>query len=131
MIVRRRAIPVTIGTSGSSPAAAHRFCSVLDAADQPCTASSARPLFRSAIKALRLSGGAGKKREAPSPRAPAKKHAGAGSGAEDSNNSTAVEADEKPDVSRNWDVQKVLSHPVLPCLPYVVISSTTYAWRLH
>ena len=58
-----------------------------------------------------LSGPTWQRDRAPSPRAPAKKHAGAGSGVEDSNNATAAEADEKPDISRNWDVQKVMPHP--------------------
>ena len=65
------------------------------------------PSLRCAINTLRLSGGAGKKRDAaPSPRAPAKKHAVSGSMEDDGDANSPAE---NADTSRNWDVQKVIS----------------------
>lgn len=68
----------------------------------PCTYSLPK-----IIRTLRLSGGAGKKREAPLPKPPAKKHAPADVPANDGADAAPAEVEEKPDVSRNWDVQKV------------------------
>jgi hypothetical protein len=70
----------------------------------PISLANVRP----ALSALRLSGGGGKKREAPSPKAPGTKRVAAGAGAADAADPTAAEGEEEaPDTSRNWDVQKV------------------------
>lgn len=78
-----------------------------DAQCQVSSLSSSLANFRPALIALRLTGGAGKKRDAPSPRNPVKKHAGASDTALAGADAAEAEAEEKPDTSRNWDVQRV------------------------
>ena len=113
---RRGALPVAVSSlelPHGTAAPTRRCRSLVNTAKSSGDPSFILPRFKytalgSALKALRLSGGAGKKREAPSPRAPAKKHAASGSIAEDGDGK-AAEAEETPDTSRNWDVQKVVS----------------------
>lgn len=108
-----------VRSDSASAAAGACFAGVLTASQAfrppPLALANVKP----PLSALRLSGGGGKKREAPSPRVPGSKRVAAGVGAADAADPIAAEVEEEaPDTSRNWDVQKVASvRPVSsPCL---------------